>query len=127
MTAFTVIRPYLRHALQDPDGEQYPDTVLDAGLRAVVAMGEVEGLTLSTGQDGVDPAITDPNQMGLLVYRSAMSFAAAVADSESVTTRAISWRRSGRSGFLAFLADRVSAMESGSAFDSWSSLEMAAV
>lgn len=118
---FSDIRPHLRHALGDHDGERFEDAILDQGLRMVLASGQVADIGLADDLNTVTPAITDPNKLGLLIYRTAMTFAAPLPDSEAISTRAISVRRSGRGGFLSYLHERVTAMEDGTAFTTWSS------
>lgn len=116
-TAIADIIPQVRLVLGDTAARGEPrwaDAVLTQSVQWVVRTGLVSGVALESGGTSVDLDLSaHPAELALVVLESAVVLLEPVPASEAVSTRAVSYRRTGTAQHVESLRQRLAQIRAG--------------
>lgn len=114
MSAITDFHTPVRVVLGDHDPQfvMFTADSISNAIRLVVNGGRLDGYTMAD-TNTITPSVAVGAPYGLLVYRTAMEFAASNPDSHAFRTRAVSERVGGWKAFMSHIEDVIYRLENG--------------
>lgn len=99
----------------------YPDAAIARGVRVLLRGGQVEGFTVSSDQQTVEPMIQDPNIYLLLAAKVARRFVGALPENQGAATRAFRENIGHFRTLCGDLDEQIYKLENGTMFSGWRS------